>query len=139
VSREFEAALRLAPWNDSLRIRLFLHYRNTASKSFTRRDPVAAARLLQQALTVYSKSAHAQAEYAILLMHNGSLAAAVEHAGLAVEQEPRFVLGRRVLADALARSGRAPEAAAQWRALLAIEPGDPGASQAMARFESSQQ
>ena len=48
--RLFDYALSLAPWNDSLRARIFAQYSYIAS---TRRDPAEQARLMQRANALY--------------------------------------------------------------------------------------
>ena len=48
--RLFDNALALAPWNDSLRARIFAQYSYIAS---TRRNPSERARLMQRASALY--------------------------------------------------------------------------------------
>ena len=50
--RIFDDALAVAPWNDSLRARIFAQYSYIAS---TRRDPAERARMMQRANALYEK------------------------------------------------------------------------------------
>ena len=52
--RLFDAILAMAPWNDSLRARIFSQYSHIAS---SRRDPMERARLLKKARQLYEPSA----------------------------------------------------------------------------------
>ena len=48
--RIFDGALAMAPWNDSLRARIYAQYEYIAS---SRRDPVERARLMKRAQDLY--------------------------------------------------------------------------------------
>lgn len=134
VTRRFESALALAPWNDSIRSRVFLHYRMTASEFFSRGLYRAAASFMQRAVRVYGKSAHARTEYAIVLLRLGARERAMNEAQVAVDLDPKLVLSRRVLADILLHSGRRQEAKEQLQALLEIEPEDAAALEKLSRL-----
>jgi spermidine synthase len=131
VLRRFDSALALAPWNDSLRTRVFLHYWTVASRTYNSGDLRAAVNLMHRALSLYGRSAMARVEYGIMLLAMGETERAVEQTRIAVGLEPRLVIARGVLAQALARSGRRREAAEQLRALLQIEPDYPEAREAL--------
>lgn len=134
VFRGLESALALAPWNESLRARIFLLHWKNATRRFNDQDLQGAVDLMRHALSVYGKHAHARVELAIVLMQNGALGPAEQQARLALDTEPRLVLAHRVLADTLVRAGRLAEGRAQLQALLQIEPQDAGALEALSRL-----
>jgi spermidine synthase len=136
VFRRLESALSLAPWNESIRSRVFVHYRTAASGHYQQGNVHMAANLMQRALSVFDRSAHAYTEYAIVLFRLGTPRRAIGELQTAIELDPVFVLARRVLADVYVSLGDREEAVAQLRASLDIEPNHDAARKTLARLSS---
>ena len=114
IFQQYDAGIALAPWNESLRARVFLHYREiAASQSLTANR----ALMLKRALAVYDRSAAAQVEYSRLLTQLNQPEPALAAAQKAVDLDPKLRLARRALADLLLQAGRQAEAEVHLREL----------------------
>jgi tetratricopeptide (TPR) repeat protein len=71
------------------------------------------------------------------LREMGDVAGAIEELERVRTENPRFIAGRLKLGLGYHAAGRRDEAAAEWRAVLAIEPGDRTAPMYLALLESS--
>ena len=105
--RLFDEILALAPWNDSLRARIFLQYWNMAS---SKEDIQARAEGMERALSVYGKSATSHVDFSMVLNKMGQYERALQEARLAVDLDPNLMPARRVLSSFLLQAGRRQEA-----------------------------
>jgi spermidine synthase len=118
----YDRALALAPWNQNLRARIYLHYSDIAAsqdRTWVRAD------LMERALSAYGRSAEGHLEYSRALSRLGRSEPALEAARRAVELDPDLSEARRTLAQLLLRAGESAEAAAHLRALRDRD-GSPG-------------
>ncbi|MHC5209175.1 MAG: fused MFS/spermidine synthase [Planctomycetota bacterium] len=120
----FDAALEMAPWNQSLAARVALQYwmAGTAQASFGNLQ--LAAERMARSLSLHGKGAIDHVVYATILLFQGRTREAIDAARTATRLDPRLVAARRVLADALLADERTDEARRELEALLAIEPDD---------------
>ena len=102
----YDTALALAPWNDSLRARLFLHYSQVAD---SQHQLWIKADLMGRALAAYDKSAAGYLEYSRLQALLGKQDTALEAARRAVELAPELPAARSTLARLLTRSRKGGE------------------------------
>jgi spermidine synthase len=127
----FDRAIGIAPWNDNLRARVFAQYWDLAGRFLAEGNFEATADLDRRGLEVYDRDALSHVEYALALERIGDIGHAIESAQRGLALEPDLVAARRVLATLLLRAGRPAESRAQFQAILAIEPGDEEARQAL--------
>jgi len=114
IFRQYEAAVTLAPWNENLCARIFLHYFDIAA---SQNHAGNRALMMKRALAVYDGSAAGHVEYSRLLVQLGELEQALEAAQKAVELDPDLRAARRALADLLLKAGRQAEAEIHMSAL----------------------
>ncbi len=112
IFRHYDEAMALAPWNDSLRARISLHYTEFAA---FQQQTWGAAGFLKRALAAHPGNATAHLDYGRLLGALGNTEAALRHIRRAVALAPDRLAPRRALADLLAQTDRPEEAAAQRR------------------------
>jgi spermidine synthase len=123
IIRLYDEALGLAPWNESLRARIFLHYSEIAA---SQSNAGVKASLLKRALSVYGKSAMGHVEYSRALSRLHKSQRALAAAREAVELDPTLPVARRTLADLLFKAGKQAEAEIHLRALDELKGlGDP--------------
>jgi spermidine synthase len=114
IFRQYDAAVALAPWNQNLRARIFLHYSDIAASQ----DRTAIkAFMMKHAVAVYGRSAAAYLEYSRLLAKLHEPEQALAAARTAVELDPNLREARRVLVDLLLQAGRRAEAESHGGAL----------------------
>ncbi len=118
IVREYETALALAPWNESLRARIFLHYSDIAA---SQANVGVKAYLLERALSVYDKSAMGHVDYSRVLSKVHKPERALAAARKAVELDPTLAAARRTLADLLLKAGKQAEAEIHLRALAELQ------------------
>jgi len=121
VTAHFDRALEAAPWNENLRYQILLYYWNTAGNNYLRGDYPRALRFMRKAVETYDRNGEAFYYLGLTLLQNGEVDAAVEALQNAVRLEPKLVSARHRLASYFLERGRAEEAAAQLRAILAID------------------
>ena len=117
IFRHYDTALTLAPWNDSLRARISLHYVEIAT---SQRHPRARLALLRRALSAYEKNASAHVDYARTLASLKQPRAALEAARRAVELDPELPAARRTVAELLLAAGETDAAAPHLDALTEL-------------------
>jgi tetratricopeptide (TPR) repeat protein len=122
--QRFDAALALAPWNESLRVRILAQYWHMSQRYSGSGDYPSAAELMRRGLAVYDRRALNWAEYGIVLRAVRDMVGALEAGRRAVALDPNLIAGRRVLAETLLAVGQRDEAATHLRALLEIDPED---------------
>jgi len=121
IFRRYDSAIDLAPWNENLRARIFLHYSDIAGSQ----DRTAIkAFMMKRALAVYDRSAAAYLEYSRLLDRMREPRQALEAARKAVELDPDLRGARSALAELLLKAGTPAEAGSNRQALR--ERGEPG-------------
>lgn len=135
VLQRFDKAMALAPWNDSLRARIFLAYWETGTRYASGNNHPKADEYMQRALSLWGQSAIAHVIHGTILRMLGEEDRALEQIRTATELDPRLVAARRMLADSLLSVGRREEAAVQVRALLEIEPDDVAARETLRHLE----
>jgi spermidine synthase len=113
----YDAALALAPWNASLRARIFLHYSKIAA---SQHQIWIKADLMGRALQAYDRSATGYIEYSRLQALLGRQQAALEAARRAADLEPDLAAARSTLARLLIDAGQGREAQQHLRALRDI-------------------
>lgn len=118
IVRQYDRALALAPWNESLRARIFLHYSDIAA---AQADIGVKAYLMERALSVYGKSAMGYVDYSRVLSKLRQPERALEAARSAVELDPDVPAARRTLADLLLEAGRKAEAEMHLQALAELQ------------------
>ena len=118
IIRQYDAALALAPWNESLRARIFLHYSDIAD---SQANAGVKASLIERALSVYGKSAMGHVEYSQVLTKLHKSQRALAAARKAVELDPSLPVARRTLADLLLKAGKKAEAEIHLRALVELQ------------------
>jgi spermidine synthase len=118
ILRQYDEALALAPWNDSLRARIFLHYSEIAA---SQANTAVKAYLMERALSIYDKSARGHVDYSLLLSKLHKPERALAAARTAVELDPNLPAARRTLADLLLKAGRRAEAEVHLRALPGLQ------------------
>jgi spermidine synthase len=134
VASRFDAALALAPWNHSLRVRILSQYWHLSQRYSNAGDYRSAAVLMQRGLAVYGQRALNWAEYALVLRATGEMGQAIAAGRRAVELDPSLIAGRRVLAETLLATGKRAEAAEHLRAVLKIDPHDAEARRLLTGF-----
>ncbi len=118
ILRQYDRALALAPWNESLRARIFLHYSEIAA---SQADIGVKAYLMERALTVYGKSAMGHVDYSRVLSKLNKPERALAAAHSAVELDPTLPAARRTLADLLLKAGKQAEAEIHLQALAELQ------------------
>ena len=118
IFRQYDAALALVPWNDSLRARIFLHYSEIAA---SQANTGVKAYLMERALSIYGKSAMGHVDYSLVLSKLNQPERALETARTAVELDPNLSAARRTLAELLLKAGKQTEAETHLRALLELQ------------------
>ncbi len=118
IVRQYDTALALAPWNESLRARIFLHYSYIAA---SQTNVSVKAYLMERALSVYSKSAMGYVDYSRVLGKLHKPERALAAARKAVELDPTLLAARRTLADLLLKTGKQAEAQTHLRALAELQ------------------
>ncbi len=118
ILRQYDKALALAPWNENLRARIFLHYSEIAA---SQANTGTKAYLMERAISVYGKSAMGQVDYSLLLSKLHQPARALAAARSAVALDPNLPAARRTLADLLLKAGEQTEAEIHLRALVELQ------------------
>jgi spermidine synthase len=118
ILRQYDKALALAPWNESLRARIFLHYSQIAA---SQTNTGVKAYLMERAISVYGKSAMGQVDYSLLLSKLHQPERALAAARSAVVLDPNLPAARRTLADLLLKAGDQAEAETHLRALVELQ------------------
>jgi len=114
IFRRYDSAIDLAPWNENLRARIFLHYSDIAG---SQDRTTIKAFMMKRALAVYDRSAAAYLEYSRLLDTMREPRQALEAARKAVELDPDLPGARRALAELLLKAERPAEAGSNRQAL----------------------
>ncbi len=114
IFREYDRALALAPWNDSLRARIALHYQAIGA---SQRSAWGQVGMLEHAVAVYDKSPTVYVDYGVALERLGREDQAREAVRRATELDPSLIAARRALGGLLLEAGRTQEAQVQLRAL----------------------
>jgi len=107
IIRRYDSAIALAPWNENLRARVFLHYSDIAGSQDRTANKIF---MMKRALAAYGGSAAAYVDYSRLLAKMHQPQQAIESARRAVELDPDLREARRVLAELLIKAGRQAEA-----------------------------
>jgi spermidine synthase len=118
ILHQYDKALALAPWNESLRARIFLHYTEIAA---SQTNTGIKAYLMERAISVYGKSATGQVDYSLLLSKLHQPKRALAAARSAVALDPNLPTARRALADLLLKAGKETEAETHLRALVELQ------------------
>ena len=118
IVRQYDKALALAPWNENLRARIFLHYSQIAA---SQTNTGVKAYLMERAISVYGKSAMGQVDYSLLLSKLHQPERALAAARSAVVLDPNLPAARRTLADLLLKAGKQAEAETHLRALVELQ------------------
>lgn len=118
ILRQYDKALALAPWNENLRARIFLHYSQIAA---SQTNTSVKAYLMERAVSIYGKSAMGQVDYSLLLSKLHQPKRALAAARSAVALDPNLPAARRTLADLLLKSGNQAEAETHLRALVELQ------------------
>jgi spermidine synthase len=118
IVRQYEEALALAPWNESLRARIFLHYFDIAD---SQADTGVKEYLMELALSVYGKSAMGHVDYSQVLSKLNKPGRALAAARSAVELDPTLPAARRTLADLLLKAGKKADAEIHLQALAELQ------------------
>ena len=118
IVRQYDRALALAPWNESLRARIFLHYSEIAD---SQANTGVKADLMERALSVYGKSAMGHVDYSRVLSKLHKPERALAAARSAVELDPTLPAAQRTLADLLLKAGKQAEAEIHLQALAELQ------------------
>jgi tetratricopeptide (TPR) repeat protein len=118
IFERYDEALALAPWNDSLRARIYFHYSEIAD---SQQRTWVKADLMRRALAAYDGSAQGHLEYSRLLGRLHETEPALEAARRAVELDPDLPAARRTLAQLLLRAGKPAEAQSHLQALRDLD------------------
>ena len=118
ILHQYDEALALAPWNENLRARIFLHYSELAA---SQAETGVQAYLMERAISIYDKSAMGQVNYSRLLSRLRQPERALAAARNAVELDPDLPAARRTLAELLRKAGNETGAQAQLRALAELQ------------------
>ncbi len=123
IFRQYDAALSLAPWDESLRARIALHYQEIAA---SQRGLEGRIGFLKRALGAYDKSASVYLDYSRALARLAQTQPALAAARRAVALDPTLLAARRTLADLLIDDGKPQEARPQLQALRELRDLCPG-------------
>jgi spermidine synthase len=134
AASRFGAALALAPWNASLRVRILSQYWHLSQRYSGAGDYRTAAALMERGLAAYGERALNWVEYALVLRALRETDGAIAAARRAVTLDPELIAGHRVLAETLLATGRRDEAREHLRAVLAIDPHDTEARRLLTGF-----
>ncbi len=104
---------------------------NLATVLATRGETLEALGHARQAVELQPQLANSQNLLGLLLLRNHQPAEAVAALSTAVRMNPTLIEARLNLADALVAAGRADDAAAQYREVLKLHPGDQDAASAL--------
>ena len=118
IDRQYDRALAVAPWNENLRARIFLHYSEIAA---SQANTEVKAYLMERALSIYGKSAMGYVDYSRVLSKLRKPERALAAARSAVELDPTLPAARRTLADLLLNAGKQAEAEIHLQALAELQ------------------
>ena len=124
VVRDFDSALRLAPWNDNLRSQILLYFWNMGGIFYLQGEYSAAVDSLRAAVEVSPNNGEVRYYLGLALLQTNQGERALEEMKKAVDSSPRLLPPRRYLAAAYLESREFDLAVENLEKILTFVPGD---------------